>query len=501
MKPKNKRARHLNDLEAAELIWGPPETILREQDMRPYQTWMADKIVELPGILLGAEMGLGKTGATLLGARRCFDAGIVRKGLIIAPLLVAEETWPAEIAKWEFARDLTYRVVTGSEDERLAALRDGPRDLTIINRENLGWLYRRIGHPRWPFDLIIYDEASRLKRGVLRTSPKPNKSGEVPPPQLTELGIINKVRSRTKKIVELSGTPNPNGLIDLFGPMFGIDGGERLGRSKNAYESRWFKTNPYTREVTPLPHAEDEIMGLVKDRYFSLREEDYLTLPPVVPVDHYVTLPKPLLARYKEFEREMAIDVLNSWDQEETIEAVNKGVLTGKLLQFANGSLYNSDKQAIRLHDLKLDVLSSIVEEANGSPILCAYSFQFDLEAIKKRFRFARVFGQSKSDMRDWNAGRIPLMLLHPASAGHGLNFQYASNIAVWYGLTWSSELYQQFNKRLPRSGQKHDKVFLHRIMARKTMDENILPVLQDRKATEDRIKAAVKAQLERAAA
>lgn len=492
--------KHLTDIEAVEMIYGPPDEILTYDHFRPYQRWMAKKIIEEPGVYLGAEMGLGKTAATLYAISQLLARGEVKRILIIAPLRVAEETWPEEIAKWDFARHLRYRVVTGTADERKAALRYGPCDITIVNRENLLWLMKGLGMKRWRFDMIVYDEASRLKKGVLLTNPKPNKSGDTPPPRRTELGCLHRVHTKTKKIVELSGTPSPNGLIDLYGPIFAIDQGKRLGSSITAYKRRWFREDHDTRKVEPFPHSEREIMEKIDDVFFSLKEEDYLDLPPLIPVDHKVQMSKKELAGYREFEREMAYEVVNRWGEPEVIEAVNNGVLTGKLLQYANGSLYTSDKSAVKIHERKLDVLESIVEEAAGRPILVAYSFQFDKDAIKKRFPWARIFGENKNDKRDWDDGRIKMLVTHPASAGHGLNFQKSSNIAVWYGLTWSLELYRQFIKRLHRSGQKEDRVFLHRILTEGTVDYDVLEVLKQRGATQDQITDAVRIRLKRAA-
>ena len=493
--------KHLTDIEAIELIHGISPEILDEENFRPYQTWMSDKIIELPAMLLGAEMGLGKTAAVLRAIVKLMKAGRIKKILIIAPLRVAEETWPAEIAKWAFSRHLTYRVVTGTEDERIASLRSGAVDITIVNRESFLWLRRRIGVRRWVFDMIVYDESSRLKSGRKRTIPKPRADGTVPPKKLTELGVIQSIRHRTTKIVELSGTPSPNGLIDLWGPIYALDQGKRLGSSITAYRDRWFKENTFTRRWEPFEHSEGEIMANLKDIFFSLREEDYLTLPPMIEQDHFVTLSPSELRRYREFEKEAAIEIRNMRGEKEIIEAVNNGVLTGKLLQFANGSLYTSEKEAVKIHDHKLDILDSIMEEALGAPVLVAYSFKFDKDAIKKRFPYVRIFGESQHDMRDWNAGKIRMLLTHPASAGHGLNFQHGSSVAVWYGLTWSLELYRQFIKRLHRSGQKAEKVFIHRIMARHTVDEDILPMLKWRGATQDRISDAVRVRLGRIAA
>jgi SNF2 family DNA or RNA helicase len=401
--------------------------------------------------------------------------------------------------------------VTGTLEERIAALKYGPCDITIVNRENFLWLRKHIGIKRWIFDMLVYDEASRLKGGKIRTTPKPRADGTIPEDRLTELGVIQSIRQRTKKVVELSGTPSPNGLIDLWGPIYALDGGKRLGLKRTHYERRWFREDKYTRKMEPFDHSEKEIMGAIKDVFFSLREADYLNLPPLIPVDHYVRLSPPQMKRYREFEREMALDVKNRAGDREVIEAVNNGVLTGKLLQFANGSLYLGDKfdeetdrrlprESVKVHEHKLDVLESIMEEAAGHPVLVAYSFQFDKEAIKKRFPYVRIMGETTSDKRDWNAGKIRMLLTHPASAGHGLNLQFGSNIMVWYGLCHSLELYRQFVKRLHRSGQAADRVFLHRIMAKGTVDEDILPALLGKGATQDRISDAVRIRLRKAA-
>jgi len=490
--------KHLNDTTAIELIYGAPEEILTYDDFREYQKWMAQKIIELYGVYLGAEMGLGKTAAVLYAISVLVRTGEIENVLIIAPLRVAEETWPEEIAKWDFARHLTYRVVTGDNAERRAALKR-KATITIVNRENLLWLLKGIGMKRWNFDMIVYDEASRLKKGVERTNPQPRKDGTTPDPRYTELGCLLRVWGKTKKIVELSGTPSPNGLIDLYGPIKAIDRGERLGTSKDAFTRRWFTEDRWTRKIEPKVHAEDDIMSRIGDIFFSLKEEDYLKLPPLIPVDHVVHLTKKEMAGYREFEKETAFEVLDRWGEPEVIEAVNNGVLTGKLLQYANGSLYREDKSAFKIHDHKLDVLESIMEEAAGTPVLVAYSFQFDRDAIKKRFPYARIFGENKNDKRDWDDGKIKMLVTHPASAGHGLNFQKASNIAVWYGLTWSLELYRQFIKRLHRSGQKADKVFLHRILTAGTVDYDVLDVLDDRGATQDQITDRVRVRLARA--
>jgi SNF2 family DNA or RNA helicase len=478
----------LNDQEVIDLLDGAPEITRTEADFRPYQHWMSGLIDEKDAVLLGAEMGLGKTGAVLHRVRRLLDQGVVKKVLIVAPLYVADNSWPEDMRVWDFARALTYsRLTGGEEDRKAAALED--TEVHIVNRENLVWLVRFFGR-RWPYDMLVYDEASRLKGGAAKTKPTQRKDGTFSVPKLSEFGALARVRIYFKKVVEMSGTPAPNGLIDLWGPAYILDGGERLGTKRTHFVRRWFREDRYSFKVEPFDHSEREIMGRLDDVMVSLREEDYLTLPPLVESNRWVVLPPAIMQQYKRFQRTMVL-------QEYDVEAVSAGVLTNKLLQFSNGSLYLDDKSAQPIHDLKLQALESIVAEAFGEPVLVAYQFKFDLERIRKRFPKFRVFGETKNDMRDWNLGRIPGMIVHPASASHGLNFQYGGNIAVWYGLTWSLELYRQFNKRLHRSGQKKDRVYMHHILARGTEDEHMLRALATKGSTQDSITDNVRVRME----
>lgn len=459
-------------------------------DFRPYQLWMSNLVYGREYVYLGADMGLGKTAAVLWAVRRLLDQGVVSKVLIVAPLYVAENTWPDEIVEWDFARPLSFSVMTGTDKEREAA-RMEPTEVHIINRENIVWLWRKWGR-KWPYDMLVYDEASRLKAGSPRTKPQARKDGTVGGPKLSSFGALCRARIWFKRIVEMSGTPAPNGLRDLWGQIYLLDQGERLGRTKTAFQQRWFnmsRDGPIVR-LEPKDHAHREIMGSLKDIMVSLKTEDYLQLPPVVVNKRWVKFSTRVMSKYKEFER-------TSFMEEYDVEAVNKGVLVNKLLQFANGSIYQDDRTAQPIHDLKLIELESIVAEANGAPIMVAYSYQFDLDNIKRKFPKVRVFGDRKDDMKDWNAGRIPILVLHPASAGHGLNFQHGGNIAVWYGLNWSLELYHQFNKRLHRSGQKAERVFLHHILARGTADEDVMRALNRKGATQDAIMDAVRVRLE----
>lgn len=478
--PKRVLPKLLCDVEALELIYPPPEEIRSLRNFRPYQRWMTVAILNHDAVFLGAAMGLGKTGASLSAAVDLLDSGEVKKWLVVAPLRVAENTWPEEIATWDFSRHLTYQVITGTEEERIAAL-EADVDITIINRENLPWLKKHVGTRKWRWDGLIYDEASRLKEG--------NKKSDLK--RLTGFGVLARMRYAFKKVVLLSGTPAPNGLKDLWGPIFICDKGARLGTSKTAYLDRYFRYDHFTRKHEPFAHSEGQIMDALKDVFYSLKEEDYLSLPPMIERDHVVKLPPKALKMYKELEKTSVIEELD-------IAAVNGGVLVNKLLQLSNGSLYHEDGSATHVHDAKLEALDSIIEEAFERPILLAYSYQFDLERLRKRYPFARVYGEGKNDNRDWNAGKIRLMITHPASAGHGLNFQHGGNIAVWYGLTWSLELYQQFIKRLHRSGQKADHVMLHRIIAEGTADFDVLRTIKRKGVTQDDITDAVRVRLER---
>lgn len=483
------RINELTDPEVIDLLDGPPSVIRGVDDFRPYQRWMADLAYRLPAVLIGAEMGLGKTGAVLHALRRMLDETVIRKVLIVAPLYVAQNTWPEEIRCWDFARPMTYSILTGEESERRAAAHENT-EIHIINRENIVWLWQLFGR-QWPYDCLVYDEASRLKAGSKRTKITKRKDGSVTGRKLSEFGALSQTRGFYSKVIEMSGTPAPNGLIDLWGPVYILDQGRRLGAKKSAFLDRWFKQDRYTYKIDPFPHSRGEIMGLISDVMVSLREEDYLSLPPLVIDDRWVTLPAAILQQYRRFERTMVL-------QEYDIEAVSAGVLTNKLLQFSNGGLYQSDGAVVPVHDLKLKALESIVEEACGAPVLVAYSYKFDLERIRKRFPKFRVFGESPSDMRDWNAGKIPGLIVHPASAGHGLNFQYGGHIMVWYGLTWSLELYKQFNKRLHRSGQTSERVYMHRILAHGTEDEHMLAALEAKGNTQDHITETVRVRMER---
>lgn len=466
----------------------PPNGLRPESMLRSYQRYLARMIEEMPALLGAAEMSLGKTGATLTGVRRLLRNNPTWKALIVGPLEVAKNTWPDEIAEWDHLQDLEYSVAVGTPEQRLAAVKQD-REILIINRENLLWLWKTVGGIKgWRWNILAYDESSRLKGFTKRT-----KGGEKRGPQLSEFGVLAAARQKIDRVIELSGTPSPNGVYDLGGQFFILDQGKRLGRNKTRFKKRFFDENEFTHDITPKEGAEDEIMGLCKDLMIGLRSEDYIDLPPRHFNPIYVNLPPKLMKQYREFEKTL-------YAEEYDVEAVTKGVLTNKLLQFANGGLYKTyedcdppRRETIKIHDFKIKALQNIVAEAAGQSVLVAYSFKFDKAQIKKAFPDAVFFDEEPNFVKLWNAGKIKIGVAHPASIGHGLNLQHGGHIQVWYGLTWSLELWDQFNRRLARPGQKNPTVFIHVIMARGTEDERQYAALRTKGVTQDRITERVR--------
>lgn len=492
----------------------------RREDLRPYQVRLLNKIKRIPGIILALPMGSGKTGTTLTAILDLLDEGRVSKVLVVAPRLVATATWPDEIEEWEHTRLLTWTLVRVEDDDqevqaaRKAAYRFArdvigldqrearrfagrvatnvkrwkrerlateDTEVHIINKEALPWLWEFFGQGKsWPYDMLVIDEASMFKNAVMRTAKK----------QLSRFGVAVKARRYAKRVVLLTGTPAPKGLINLWGLAKVADGGKRLGDSKYWFQQRWFDKDYMGWNLEPKPHAEREIMERLSDIMFAMDETDCVDLPPKFDIPVKVTLPRRVMDEYRRFEESLVSEVYN-------VEAVNRGVLANKLLQFANGSMYREDGRHVWIHDEKLEALENIIDEANGAPVLVAYTFRFDLERIRRVFKRAVVFGEG--DVREtkarWNRGEIDLLLAHPASVGHGQNLQFGGNISVWYGLTPDLEIYQQFNKRLHRSGQTKA-VFNHHIIAKGTYDEDILPLLASRDATQSRIVDSVRLRL-----
>lgn len=483
----------LRSLVAADV---PSSHRLHEHMLRGYQRYLADLIEQTPCLMLAVPMGLGKTGATLTAVRRLLRAGVVRRVIVVAPLMVAKDTWPDEIRDWSHLADLDYAVCVGTETERLAALaRDA--EITIINRENIRWLWRKVGgRAFWRWDMLVYDESSRLKGFSPRSAARPSSDGKKKKAMPSEFGVLANVRDKITRVVELTGTPSPNGLKDLGGQAYILDKGERLGTSKSAFLDRWFDQSKYDYGITPKPFAEEQIMSRMKDIMFGLRAEDHIQLPPKMFFDRYVRLSDKHMKEYRAFEKTSISDAYD-------VEACSRGVLTNKLLQFANGSLYrmpegveNARREVVPIHDEKLTALDSIIEEANGANILIAYGFQFDLERIRKRYPKIHIFDETKNFKERWNNGELNIAIAHPASMAHGLNLQFGGHIQVWYGLTWSLEFYLQFNQRLARPGQPNDHVLIYRIIAKGTADEDVIRAMDDKSATQDSVTEAVRVRV-----
>lgn len=469
-----------------------------EADLRVYQANLTARLISdfgvKPGALLAVEMGLGKTVVCATAVRRLLDQFEVRRVLVVAPLRVAQKTWPDEFREWKHLTPIHWYGLAGKIGQKLSPVQrkkllqdflDDPLgEVAIINRENVVWLYKTLqemGVP-WPFDMLVYDESSRLKEGKKRTGNK----------NLSEFGVYAKVRRSMDYVVELSGTPTPKGLIDLWGQIVVIDLGDRLGTTKKAFLGRWFESDYKGWNYTPYPHSEAEIMEKIADVMVSMKSKDYIDLPVVPDIPPiFVDLTAKEMADYKRFQKELALE-------EHDIEAVNKGVLTNKLLQYANGSVYRNleteppTRELVHIHDHKLTALDSIVAETNGANLMVAYSFKFDLARIKKKYPHARE-ATEEGALEAWNRGEVRMLLTHPASIGHGMNIQFGGNHLVWFGLTSSLELYQQLSARLPRPGQPASHVYIYHILTRGTFDERLVSLLADRDVTQDRITDAVK--------
>lgn len=438
-----------------------------------YQSFAAEFILEHPVCCLMLDMGLGKTVVTLSAlwelALDYFDIG---KVLVIAPKRVATDTWPRELSKWEHLTGLTASLVVGNREQREKAL-NCPAFLYIINRENVSWLVENF---RWDFDTVVIDELSSFKSN--RTE---------------RFKAMKKVRPLVHRVIGLTGTPAPNSLLDLWPEMYLLDMGQRLGRFITGYRERFFTPDKRNREIVysykPREGAEDAIYSLISDICISMKAVDYLDMPERIDNRIEVEMSAKEKKIYDDFCRDMVVQI-----GDEELDAANAGVLSGKLLQMANGAVYGEDRRVLPIHSRKLDALEDLVEAANGKPLLVAYWYKHDLARIRERFPEARCIDTSR-DISDWNAGKVSMALIHPASAGHGLNLQEGGCTIVWYGLTWSLELYQQLNARLWRQGQKHT-VVIHHIITKGTHDEDVMKALENKDMRQSNLIAAVRARI-----
>lgn len=440
-----------------------------------YQTFATNFILEHPVSAVLLDMGLGKSVITLTAIYDlCFNSFEVTKVLVIAPLRVARDTWPAEIKKWDHLQGLTYSVVIGSEVQRKSALMQKAH-IYLINRENVDWLINDSGLP-FDYDMVVIDELSSFKSATAK-----------------RFKSLLKVRPMVKRIVGLTGTPSSNGLMDLWAEFRLLDMGQRLGRFITHYRNNFFDPDKRNQMMVfsykPKPYAEGEIYRLISDITISMKSADYLKMPECVYNEVAVSLSEQEQKLYDGLKQDL---VLSLGDDE--IDAVNAAALTNKLCQMSNGAVYGEDKRVVDIHSRKLDALEDLIEAANGKPVLVAYWFKHDLDRIKKRFKVREI--KSSEDITAWNDGEIPVGIIHPASAGHGLNLQAGGSTLIWFGLTWSLELYQQTNARLWRQGQNADTVVIHHIITKGTIDENIMSALGKKEKTQSALIDAVKATL-----
>lgn len=439
-----------------------------------YQTYATNFILEHPVAAVLLEMGLGKSVITLTAIYELMlNRFEVEKVLVIAPLRVARDTWPAEIEKWEHLKGLTYSVAIGTEAERIAALKR-PAHLYLINRENVDWLITK-SHLPFDYDMVVIDELSSFKSYAAK-----------------RFKSLLKVRPRVKRMVGLTGTPSGNGLMDLWAEFRVLDMGQRLGRYITHYRNNFFVPDKRNQQMIfsykPKPGAEDAIYKLISDITISMKSADFLKMPECIINEVPVALSEKEWSVYQALKEDMVVDL-----KTEEIDAVNAAALSGKLLQMANGAVYNEEKEVIRIHDRKLDALEDLIEGANGKPVLVAYWYNHDLQRIKQRFSVREI--KTSQDIKDWNNGEIPVAVIHPASAGHGLNIQFGGSTIIWFGLTWSLELYQQTNARLWRQGQ-NDTVVIHHIIAKDTIDEDVMVALRKKEKIQSALIDSVKARI-----
>lgn len=445
----------------------------------PYQTYAINKIIDNKNYGLFLDMGLGKTVSTLTAVAELITYLEIEKVLVIAPKRVAEDTWSREVYKWDHTKHLRVAKVLGTEKQRLKAL-DSEADIYVINRENVEWLVNHFNGGVVPFDMLVVDELSSFK------SSSSNR-----------FKALRKIRPLFSRFVGLTGTPAPNGLLDLWSQVYLIDKGVRLGKTFTGYRQKYFYADKYNPNN---PHvvfkyalregAEEDIYSKIEDITVSMKAKDYLELPERIDNIIEVEMTSKEYDLYKKLEKERILEFLEGGD----IVAENAAVLNQKLLQLANGASYDDAKGVQKIHDKKLEALESVLEEAQGQPVLVFYNFKHDFDRIKKKFKSAVEIREDKS-IEKWNNGEIDLLLAHPASAGHGLNLQDGGHIMVWFGLPWSLELYQQANARLHRQGQTETTI-IHHILTKSTRDQRVLEVLQGKEETQEELLEYLKAFL-----
>ena len=457
--------------------------MLRRDNLHDYQVRGVQHIIENDCAALFLDCGMGKSATTLTAIKELIDGCVISNVLIIAPKRVAEVTWKDEIANWEHLKGLTISVIAGTANQRRMAMQ-ADADIYTVSRDNIVWLVQEYGGMRLPYDMIVIDELTSFKNHASK-----------------RFKALRKVRKFIHRVIGLTGTPSPNGLIDLWAQMYLIDEGKRLGKSIGRYRDEFFTAGSRNGDViysyipkSPAEETEQKISNRISDICLSMKAEDYLKMPDKVPIYDYVELPPKAMEAYRTFEREQVLELINSG---EPLTAATAAALGNKLQQMAGGQVYDSDRKVIDVHDEKIEKLKEIVEASNGEPVLVAYAFKHEqariMEALKE-FKPRKL--ETARDIADWNEGKAPLMVAHPASVGHGINIQKGGHILVWFGNTWSLELYQQFNARLYRQGQMKP-VMIHHIVTKGTVDEKIIRSLGGKKDTQDGLMNCIKELME----
>lgn len=458
--------------------------MLQRNQLHSYQNRGVQHIIDNPFCALFLDMGLGKSVTTLTAIKELLDGCIISNALIIAPKKVAQVTWRDEIKNWAHLQDLTISVIDGDAKHRRAAMAK-KADIYAVSRDNIVWLVTEYGGIKLPFDMVVIDELSSFKNHASK-----------------RFRALKRVRKFIPRVVGLTGTPSPNGLIDLFAQMYLIDEGQRLGKTITGYRDRFFRPDKRNGDIVytyALKHPENEtekqISDLISDITISMTAEDYLKMPDKIMLFDTVEMSKSVTNKYNEFEREQVLELINS---DEPISAASAAALSNKLQQYANGAIYDADRNVKHIHDEKLEKLQEIVEAANGAPVLVAYSFIHDLDRIMNALKeYKPVKLEKPEHIAQWNDGKIQVLVTHPASAAHGINLQKGGNIIVWLGNTWSLELYMQFNARLYRQGQDKP-VYIHHIVTKGTVDEKIVKALSGKKETQDGLMQSIKELMEK---
>lgn len=451
-------------------------------ELRPYQQDCVEFISNNPKVAIFAALGGGKTSIALTAISDLMRDFMVTRVLVLSTKRIIRMVWPNEPQEWEHTAHLRVSSVSGSPQERIAALR-APADIYATNFENLEWLVQHYGAD-WPFDMLVIDESSAFKShdsNRFRALVGGKVSATRKKAEVRYEGVLRRI----KRVVLLTGSPAPAGLADLWAQFYLLDFGARLGRNITAFRSRWFDQNPYTMQWAPKPHAQADIESRIADLCQIV--ESYDGMPDVMFNTVRIELPERVSDAYKKLQNDKILELKG-----QEITAAHAAALATKLLQFSNGAIYDEDRQAHHVHDFKLDALDEIISQSSGQPVLVAYSFQHDLKRLKSKFPSAEILDDNPETERRWNAGKIPLLIAHPKSCGHGLNLQHGGSILVWFGLTWSLELFLQMNARLARSGQKKS-VIIHTLISEGTLDERVLAVLSSKEASQAALLANIK--------